>query len=70
MTDRNGFRAHAPERLAVGDLGPRGRAVIVAPHPDDEVFAVGGTMALLDWAGYEVEVVAVTDGVSDPRAGR
>ena len=51
-----------PERLNIGDFGPKGRAVVLAPHPDDEVFAIGGTMAMLEWAGYEVEVVAVTDG--------
>lgn len=71
MTDtltRQGFEvteaSHQPQRLSVADLGTPGRAVVVAPHPDDEVFAIGGTMALLDWAGYEVEVVAVTDGES------
>ncbi len=43
-------------------LGRRGRVVVIAPHPDDEVFAVGGIMTLLARAGYELEVVAVTDG--------
>lgn len=44
------------------DIAITGRVVIVAPHPDDEVFALGGAMALLEWSGIEVEVVAVTDG--------
>ncbi len=48
--------------LGLEDLGPRGRAVVISPHPDDEVFGVGGLMASLEWAGYPVEVVAVTDG--------
>ena len=38
------------------------RAVVVAPHPDDEVLGVGGIMALLSAAGVQVIVVAVSDG--------
>jgi LmbE family N-acetylglucosaminyl deacetylase len=38
------------------------RAVVVAPHPDDEILGVGGTMALLAAAGAEIHLVAVTDG--------
>ncbi len=41
---------------------PPARAVVVAPHPDDEVLAVGGLLRLLAGAGTRVEVVAVTDG--------
>ncbi len=40
----------------------RDRLVVVAPHPDDEVFAAGG---LMRWAwdrGANVEIIAVTDG--------
>ncbi len=37
-------------------------AVVVAPHPDDEVLGVGGTLALLRTAGVSVRVVAVSDG--------
>jgi LmbE family N-acetylglucosaminyl deacetylase len=39
-----------------------GRAVVVAPHPDDEILGVGGTVALLTAAGAEIFLVAVTDG--------
>ena len=39
-----------------------GRVVVIAPHPDDEVLAVGGTMRSLTDRGYEVEIIAVTDG--------
>jgi LmbE family N-acetylglucosaminyl deacetylase len=41
---------------------PSGRVVVVAPHPDDEVLGVGGTLAVWAAAGTEVAVVAVTDG--------
>lgn len=57
--------------LTIADLGKHGRAVVIAPHPDDEVFALGGLMTLLTWANYEVEVVAVTDGeASHARSSR
>ncbi len=42
--------------------GPPGRVVVVAPHPDDEVFGAGGIMHDLAQAGWSVAVVAVTDG--------
>lgn len=38
------------------------RAVVVAPHPDDEVLAVGGLLAQLGRLGMPVRIVAVTDG--------
>lgn len=43
------------------------RAVVVAPHPDDEVLAVGGLLALLARMGREVCVIAVTDGCASHR---
>lgn len=42
--------------------GSPGRVVVVAPHPDDEVLAVGGTMRQLAQRGFAVIIVAVTDG--------
>ncbi|RZL90816.1 MAG: PIG-L family deacetylase [Variovorax sp.] len=46
-------------------LVPEGaRAVIVAPHPDDEVLSVGGLLAQLSAMAREVCVVAVTDGTA------
>lgn len=39
-----------------------GRVVVVAPHPDDEILGVGGTIARLGRVGAQVDLVAVTDG--------
>lgn len=42
-------------------------AVIVAPHPDDEVLGMGATMSKLRRLGSKLVLVAVTDGeASDP----
>lgn len=42
------------------------RVVVLAPHPDDEVLAVGGALHALD---ADVRVVAITDGeASHPRS--
>lgn len=38
------------------------RIVLVAPHPDDEIIAMGATVAALANDGHEVLIVAVTDG--------
>ncbi|MFV0292166.1 MAG: PIG-L deacetylase family protein [Paracoccus sp. (in: a-proteobacteria)] len=43
-------------------LREHGPALIIAPHPDDEVLGVGGTMARLSDAGAEVHVAVVTTG--------
>lgn len=44
-------------------LVPEGsRAVVIAPHPDDELLACGGLMRQWTQARREVVVVAVTDG--------
>ncbi|MEJ8822375.1 PIG-L family deacetylase [Variovorax humicola] len=51
----------------VNELLPDGaRAVVVAPHPDDEVLAVGGLLAQLAAQEREICVVAVTDGIATP----
>jgi LmbE family N-acetylglucosaminyl deacetylase len=42
--------------------GGPGRALVVAPHPDDETLGAGGLLATLLERGWEVLVVAVTDG--------
>jgi LmbE family N-acetylglucosaminyl deacetylase len=44
-------------------------ALIVAPHPDDEVLGVGGASLELHGLGAEISVLALTDGeASHPRA--
>ncbi len=48
--------------LPVLDLRPCRRAVVVAPHPDDETLAIGGLIATLYEAGAEVVLVSATDG--------
>ena len=46
------------------------RAVVVAPHPDDEVLAVGGLLAHLARRGTPIRVIAVTDGTASHRGSR
>ncbi|MGW6832897.1 PIG-L deacetylase family protein [Streptomyces sp. NPDC054949] len=55
--DWNGLAA-----LPEAALPERGRVVIVAAHPDDEVLGAGGTISLLARAGLALTVVTVTDG--------
>ena len=43
--------------------GP-GNVLVVAPHPDDDVIGVGGTMAVLAQSGLNVFSLYVTDGSS------
>lgn len=38
------------------------RAVIVAPHPDDEVLGFGGLMQQLGQLGRAIQLISVTDG--------
>lgn len=40
----------------------QGPVLVIAPHPDDEVLGLGGTMARLADAGAEVHVAIVTTG--------
>ena len=51
-----------------GTLVPEGaRAVVVAPHPDDEVLMVGGLLAQLARRRVPICVIAVTDGGASHR---
>jgi LmbE family N-acetylglucosaminyl deacetylase len=56
--DRRRLPEIAPESL----VPPGCRAVVVAPHPDDEVLSVGGLFGRLHRLGRELLVVAATDG--------
>lgn len=47
-------------------LERQGPVLVIAPHPDDEVLGVGGTLARLADAGVETHVAVVTTG-RDPR---
>jgi LmbE family N-acetylglucosaminyl deacetylase len=42
--------------------GPVSRVLVIAPHPDDETFGCGGTMALLRQAKIPVSVIFFTRG--------
>jgi len=41
---------------------PGSRAVIIAPHPDDEVLGCGGLMQQLAQLGRPLQLISVTDG--------
>lgn len=59
------------DALPLLDAAPCRRAVVLAPHPDDESLAVGGLIALLLASGAEVVIVAATDGeASHPASTR
>jgi len=63
------MRATAIGSAQVIDLSGLGRRVlIIAPHPDDEVLATGGTIRRLIESGAQVKVVIVTAGDSYRRA--
>ncbi|UZE95133.1 PIG-L deacetylase family protein [Alkalimarinus alittae] len=42
---------------------PGKKVVVLAPHPDDEVFGCGGTLNQMANAGADITVLIVTDGV-------
>ena len=58
-----------PATEAAQLVPPGHRAVIVAPHPDDEILGCGGLLYLLNELGRRLALVAVTDGDgSHPRS--
>lgn len=49
--------------ISVEQLVPEGhRAVIIAPHPDDEVLGCGGLLQGLAALGRPIQLISVTDG--------
>lgn len=46
------------------------RILVIAAHPDDEIYGMGGTIAKLSFQGHEVHVLIVTDGCTAQYAGR
>ena len=49
--------------ISVAQLVPEGcRAVVIAPHPDDEVLSCGGLLQGLATLGRPVQLISVTDG--------
>lgn len=52
-------------------IPPSARTVIISPHPDDEILATGGLLAMLACEGAAMCVVAVTNGgASHPDSSR
>lgn len=45
------------------------RVLVLAPHPDDEVFACGGALADLASRGARIDVLLVTDGAAGAADG-
>lgn len=59
------FRAPEPPRIL--RRPPRGKVLVVAPHPDDETMGLGGTLALHALQGDPVTALFVCNGIQgDP----
>jgi LmbE family N-acetylglucosaminyl deacetylase len=59
-----GGLADLPLVSAATLVPPGGRAIVIAPHPDDEVLACGGLLQLLHAQGTRTVLLAVTDGAA------
>lgn len=60
------FNTWEPTECLPGDA----RLVVVAPHPDDEILACGGLIAMHRANGGDVSVIAVSDGEASHPASR
>lgn len=47
-----------------------GKVVVIAPHPDDEVFGCGGTIAQLEPYVGEITIIYLTNGIHGTPTGR
>ena len=54
----------------IEELGTGSTALVVAPHPDDDVLGCGGTIARLITQGVEIDILYVTDGAASHRGSR
>lgn len=54
-------------RLGSRPYSPAGAALVIAPHPDDEILGCGGLIAARARAGQPVEVIFLTDGEASHR---
>lgn len=49
-------------------MPPGERVLVLAPHPDDETFGMGGSLRLLTESGKQVKVIVLTSGEkADPK---
>jgi LmbE family N-acetylglucosaminyl deacetylase len=48
----------------------KGKALVIAAHPDDEILGCGGTMARLTQEGYEITIAILGEGITSRFAQR
>lgn len=54
--------ADLPALDATAWVAAHRRVFVLAPHPDDEILGLGGTLSRLSAAGAELHILSVTDG--------
>lgn len=59
---QDSYRIEPPPLPRVEAGPPAGVTVVIAPHPDDETFGMGGAIAMHVAQGDAVDVICVTDG--------
>lgn len=69
-TDESTWRASHVATLPDWDTaawtGGDRRVWVIAPHPDDQVLGVGGSLSMLSGLGARVTIVSVSDGEASP----